>query len=329
MLYPQTKSEALHTEELGWCQHIDSTSSAFDFGLDMDFTRSDWGGPVHCRDYVPSEWSSLDAFSDYDSLSPVQLSPPPETDGRLYGANIECEPWNSLRSTYLIQANQDQGRSDSAGPFGRPWQPRNRVFEDASPWADANDTFEILNYASGTPYLDFEYDGQLSSMNGSTNNIDCGSYDRVAADVEPSSQTVCEPGLGFHDDVDPKLSCYYINCDKCGKPFVNATDCKRHFNTFHNVERQSYRCAHNGCVRVYKVWNRLDSFKQHARRHNLDESQIQALVQRSRNREHNSLHVALTTKTGLSKIRPNDLEKHLARSHILLSDETNHIRSHV
>jgi hypothetical protein len=299
---------------LSWSQRPDATSPTFDFDLDLNSMQSDWGYNT------ASEWPSMNVFSDFESFSPVQSCAQPENDGIFYGPTIECEPWTPLRSTFLMQANHDQGRSDSAGPFSRSSQPRMKTFEEALSWTGTNGSFQLSDHASSTPYLDFESGCQLSSLNSYTNNTVCTPCDGTATDPEPSSHTPYEPEIDFPDDMDSKPSCHYINC---GKRFANAADCKRHFNTFHNVDRQSYRCAHDGCVKAYKVWNRLDSFRKHAKRHDLDESQIKALVQRSCNREQNGLHVALTTQKGLSKIRPNELGSRFTKSHILLSDETN------
>ncbi|KAK7177784.1 zinc finger protein 32 [Paraphaeosphaeria sporulosa] len=309
-IYSQSKLEALDRGGLSWSQRSDATSPTFNLDFDLDSTQSDWWSPV----------DSIDAFSGFESLSPFQPCAQPEIDGRLYDPNIEYEPWNCLPSTSLTQANHDQERSDSAGLFGRFSQSRKRAFEEAPPCTGTNESFQLLDHTSSTPYLGFKSGCQLSSLNNYSNNTVCAPCDGTATDREPSSHTAYEPGIDFPSDVDSKLSCHYIDC---GKRFANAADCKRHFNTFHNVDRQSYRCAHDGCIKAYKVWNRLDSFRKHAKRHHLDDSQMKALMQRSRNREHNGLHFALTTQKGLSKIGPNELVSRLTKSHILLSDETN------
>jgi hypothetical protein len=300
---------------LGWIQRPNTTSPTFDYDPDLDYMQSDLGSPVDYKDYPASEWSSMYAFSDLQSLSPVQPCAQPDIDGILYRPNFEDDPWTSLRSTSSIQPNHGLGRSDFAEPFSRFNHPRTRALEVAPSWTGTDESFQLLDHASSTPCPGFESGCQLSSLHSYTNNTMYAPCDGTATDPELIAHAAYEPGSDFPGDVDSKLTCPYIDC---GEQFANAADCKRHFNTFHDKDRQSYRCAHDGCVRAYKVWNRLDSFRKHAKRHHLDESQITVLVQRSRNRKQNGLHVALTTQKELSKIRTNELGSRLTKSHTLL-----------
>jgi cytochrome c556 len=59
-------------------------------------------------------------------------------------------------------------------------------------------------------------------------------------------------------------------------------------------------CAYAGCVRAYKVWNRLDSFKNHAKLHKPDD--MEALVKKSR-KNHDVLRVAITTQREAEKMQ--------------------------
>ena len=314
-IYFQSDLGALNMAGLGWNLRPDNPA------FDLDSTQGDSGSTVDCRGFASLEWPSmysLSDFGDFESLLSVQEYAQHEIDGRLYGAISGHDPWSPLNPTSLMQTNHNEERSDSAGPFGRSSQAHKRAFEEAPPWPYTKETLQLFP-PSSTSYLDFETNYQTPSMNSYTNDPLSYPCDGTAIDPKPCSHAAYQSSTDLPDDVNSKWLCPYTDC---GLKFTNAADCKRHFNTFHNLDRQSYRCAHDGCVKAYKVWNRLDSFRKHAKLHDLTQSQMEALVQRSRNKEHNGLHVALTTQKALSKIGPNELGSHLTKSHILLSNRT-------
>ncbi|PSN70215.1 hypothetical protein BS50DRAFT_571506 [Corynespora cassiicola Philippines] len=66
-------------------------------------------------------------------------------------------------------------------------------------------------------------------------------------------------------------------CSSCDKTFSHKADLSRHVRTQHQMAGEGYRCTAESCPKLGKVWNRLDSFRQHLQKLHKDEDQKELL----------------------------------------------------
>jgi len=90
----------------------------------------------------------------------------------------------------------------------------------------------------------------------------------------------------------------------CSTKFLHQADLTRHLRTIHNITthnkaRKTYRCVFEDCPKAYKVWTRLDSFKQHVFGQHAD-ADGDDLVRKACREDH-GLRVSLTTPISMSQ----------------------------
>lgn len=142
-------------------------------------------------------------------------------------------------------------------------------------------------------FLEFDHD-YLSSIDGG-NIFFPGDESVFNGELSPS--TVYESAISSRTDSRSKVTCLHSGCRA---KFSNLADRKRHIKTIHEAG-ESYRCAFNGCAKAYKLWTRLDSFRNHAKSHR--PSNLEALVRMSRTDRHGLPVSVITQGSGLSKSR--------------------------
>ncbi|KAF1993577.1 hypothetical protein P154DRAFT_540306 [Amniculicola lignicola CBS 123094] len=88
----------------------------------------------------------------------------------------------------------------------------------------------------------------------------------------------------------------------CSIQFMHSADITRHLRSKHQSPWGGYRCAFEGCFKKDKIWNRLDSFKNHASSQHPD-AEIDDLVRKSTRLRH-GLPVSVTTPAMMSRRTP-------------------------
>ena len=77
--------------------------------------------------------------------------------------------------------------------------------------------------------------------------------------------------------------CDLPNCARGDRGFGTVNDLERHKKSKHGIKprhgaTKSYRCASKRCKMSYKLWPRLDNFKQHVKRVHKDENMHELVV---------------------------------------------------
>jgi len=282
-------------DELGWHQcdysarsyngyHAQNGQSAFDAcGNDSlsSRARAIWETPV-----------SLLGTSNYDQFAFV----PPH-----YDTSFDPALFSNPCSVSSMLFDDIQSSSNSVY---RPVHDHNfgpEPHTETRPWSRPDDSMQLLVNTGSHLYHDLEAVSNAIPGQHDMELEPCWSETGTATFSDTTSNVPYEPESKPPQDASTILSCSY---DGCSVPFKNVADRKRHLNTIHNQAGQSYMCAHAGCVRAFKVWNRLDSFKNHAKLHNPGDidSLINSSADRSR-KERKGLRVAVTTQAKFEKMQ--------------------------
>ena len=236
-----------------------------------------------------SEWSAFDARSN-NTISSSALPTGENSDSLLGLRNYEQSAYD----------RRHYGTTIDHALFTPPCPASLMSLDDSTHLLDHTGSHLRLDFeaSSHPPPNQHDIDLDFSCLTNGT-----------AIDLDSGSNVAYEPEIGSPNGTSTRLSCHHHGCEV---QFNNVADRKRHLKTIHNEAGQSYMCAYVGCVRAYKVWNRLDSFKNHAKLHKPND--MEALVKKSR-KQRDGLRVAVTTQKKLSQCRPNELGSHLSSSH--------------
>lgn len=292
-------AEPVQIDELRWNQHDDSAYSSFE----VHSARSGWSA-FDVRSNNTTSTNALPISDTSDSLLGLHNYDRFAYIPGYYGATTDhafpC-------SVSMVSPDDFQSCSTPVYLFAQVDNPR--ALAEPLPWSCPDDSTQLLHHTGSHLRLDFEASSHPPPRQHVLDiDLSCSS-NRAATDFDSISSVPHEPETETPNSANTRLPC---NHDGCEVHFNNVADRKRHLKTIHNEAGQSYMCAYVGCVRAYKVWNRLDSFKNHAKLHKPDD--MEALVEKSR-RERSGLRVAVTTQGKLRKFRPSELGSHLSRSH--------------
>jgi hypothetical protein len=208
----------------------------------------------------------------------------------LYSTRANYDLYDGAIYSASVVMDLGEQRCDSVDPLSQHNEPHGRAGPDkhASHCFDSAENDQLLNHTGS------HFDNQADCISPVIDD----DYHPWGNDLAAGSNTLYNaadrPGINT-SHATKELPCSHSTC---GVKFKNAADRKRHLNTIHNEAGQSYRCVYDGCSKAYKVWTRLDSFKNHTKLHHPVD--MEALVRDSR-RERHGLPVAMTTPTTISQ----------------------------
>jgi hypothetical protein len=236
--------------------------------------------------------NSLLGVSNYDQSAFVPT---------YYDASFDHPLFSNSCSVSSMLLDDFQSSSNSVYRLVHDHNPAPQTLTETLPWSRPDDSMQLLVNTGSHLYHDLEAVSHALLGQHDMELESCWSENGTAPISDPISSVLYEPERETPNDASTMLSCSH---DGCTVQFKNVADRKRHLNTIHNQAGQSYMCAHAGCVRAFKVWNRLDSFKNHAKLHNPRdmESLIDSSVDRSR-KEGKGLRVAVTTQAKFEKMQ--------------------------
>jgi len=296
-------AELVHTDGLRWPQYKDSACSSDVYpgqtGLSAFDARDDASKSSRAL-AIGDAFDPLLGLREYDQFAYVP---------GYYNAPIDHTPFSTPCSVSSMPLDDYQSYYSSVYPLAHGHNPVPNAFAEPLPWSRSHDSTQLLVDAGSHLCLDLEDSSHKLPTQYDMDLDSCWSDNGAAIDLDSISNVTNEPEIENLDDSISRLSCYH---DGCRIQFKNVADRKRHLNTIHNEAGQSFMCAHLGCVRAYKVWNRLDSFRKHAKLHNPKD--MDALVEKSR-KKGDGLRVAVTTQAKLRRCRPGELDSRLSKSH--------------
>jgi hypothetical protein len=305
--------DAIHSSAAGWgvdAMRMDSAAGPVQID-GLRWNQHDDSARSSSKVYpVESGWSAFDTRSNNTTSS--SALPTGDTSDLLlglrnydqsayvpgyYSATINHVLFSPPCSVSLMPLDDLQSCSNSVYPLAQFDKPRPRAFAEALLWPRPDDSTQLLGHTGSHLHLDFEPSSYpLQSQHDMDLDL-CYSNNGTTIDLDSISNVPYEPEIEIINSANTRLSCYH---DGCKVQFNNVADRKRHLKTIHNEAGQSYMCAYAGCVRAYKVWNRLDSFKNHAKLHKPDD--MEALVKKSR-KNHDDLRVAITTQRDAAEMQ--------------------------